>query len=74
VVPADLRLLEASGLECDEAVLTGESLAEPKTSEPARAAPRAGPTAPGPRRDRRTRHWLVMAERVRPMVGQKSGG
>ena len=38
VVPADLRLLEASGLECDEAVLTGESLTEPKTSEPARAA------------------------------------
>ncbi len=27
VVPADLRLLQADGLECDEAVLTGESLA-----------------------------------------------
>jgi P-type Mg2+ transporter len=26
VVPADLRLLAANGLECDEAVLTGESL------------------------------------------------
>ncbi|MDF3298819.1 magnesium-translocating P-type ATPase [Streptomyces tropicalis] len=26
VVPADLRLLEATGLECDESVLTGESL------------------------------------------------
>ncbi|HMD03358.1 MAG TPA: HAD-IC family P-type ATPase, partial [Candidatus Baltobacteraceae bacterium] len=26
VVPADLRLLEARGLECDESVLTGESL------------------------------------------------
>jgi Mg2+-importing ATPase len=26
VVPADLRLLEAGGLECDEAVLTGEPL------------------------------------------------
>jgi P-type Mg2+ transporter len=30
-----LRLLEAAGLECDEAVLTGESLAEPKTAKPA---------------------------------------
>jgi Mg2+-importing ATPase len=26
IVPADVRLLEATGLECDEAVLTGESL------------------------------------------------
>jgi Mg2+-importing ATPase len=26
VVPADMRLLEANGLECDEAVLTGESM------------------------------------------------
>jgi P-type Mg2+ transporter len=32
VVPADLRLLEADGLECDEAVLTGESLAAEKQS------------------------------------------
>jgi Mg2+-importing ATPase len=34
VVPADLRLLEADGLECDEAVLTGESLPAEKRSEP----------------------------------------
>jgi P-type Mg2+ transporter len=34
VVPADLRLLEADGLECDEAVLTGESLPAEKQSEP----------------------------------------
>jgi Mg2+-importing ATPase len=34
VVPADLRLLRAEGLECDEAVLTGESLAAEKRIEP----------------------------------------
>jgi P-type Mg2+ transporter len=34
VVPADLRLLEADGLECDEAVLTGESLPAEKRSDP----------------------------------------
>ena len=33
VVPADLRLLRADGLECDEAVLTGESLAADKQAE-----------------------------------------
>jgi len=35
VVPADLRLLEANGLECDESVLTGEAAAAEKTVEPA---------------------------------------
>ncbi|MDQ1539820.1 MAG: P-type Mg2+ transporter, partial [Actinomycetota bacterium] len=35
VVPADLRIIEADQLECDEAVLTGESMAAAKTSEPA---------------------------------------
>jgi Mg2+-importing ATPase len=34
VVPADLRLLEADELECDEAVLTGEALPAEKQSEP----------------------------------------
>ena len=34
VVPADLRILEADQLECDEAVLTGESMAAPKTAAP----------------------------------------
>ncbi|HLN46772.1 MAG TPA: magnesium-translocating P-type ATPase, partial [Magnetospirillaceae bacterium] len=32
MVPADVRLLEALGLECDEAVLTGESLPAEKTA------------------------------------------
>jgi Mg2+-importing ATPase len=34
VVPADIRLLEANALECDEAVLTGESMPVSKTTEP----------------------------------------
>ncbi len=34
VVPADLRLLEANGLEADESVLTGESLPAEKSVEP----------------------------------------
>ncbi len=32
IVPADLRLLAANGLECDESVLTGESAAAAKTA------------------------------------------
>ena len=38
VVPADLRILEADQLECDEAVLTGESMAAAKTAESVPAA------------------------------------
>jgi Mg2+-importing ATPase len=34
VIPADLRLLDAVGLECDEAVLTGESAPATKTVDP----------------------------------------
>jgi P-type Mg2+ transporter len=37
VVPADLRLLRADALECDEAVLTGESLPAEKHSDPVTA-------------------------------------
>lgn len=41
IVPADLRLLEATRLECDEAVLTGESQPARKSTGP--AAEREGP-------------------------------
>ena len=34
IVPADVRLLAVSGLECDEAILTGESLPVAKTADP----------------------------------------
>ncbi|MFF1519880.1 magnesium-translocating P-type ATPase [Streptomyces sp. NPDC058305] len=34
VIPADLRLLEVTGLECDESVLTGESLPVDKDTGP----------------------------------------
>jgi Mg2+-importing ATPase len=33
VVPADVRLLEATGLSCDESTLSGESLASDKSTE-----------------------------------------
>ena len=32
-MPADLRLIETSNLECDESVLTGEAAAAEKTTE-----------------------------------------
>jgi Mg2+-importing ATPase len=38
LVPADLRLLSARELECDEAVLTGEAMPKTKRSEPEQQA------------------------------------
>ena len=39
MVPADVRLLQANELECDEAVLTGESLPADKSADALPAAP-----------------------------------
>ncbi len=36
VVPADVRLAEANGLECNESILTGESTPSEKSAEPAK--------------------------------------
>lgn len=38
VVPADLRLIRVSGLECNESILSGESTAAEKSSGPGRTA------------------------------------
>jgi P-type Mg2+ transporter len=41
LVPADLRLLDARELECDEAVLTGEAMPKTKRAEPVDATDRS---------------------------------
>ena len=42
VVPADVRLLDVTGLECDESVLTGESLPVDKRTDTTPLQDRAG--------------------------------
>ena len=49
VVPADLRLLAATGLECDESVLTGESLPADKSTGPGPGRDAAGRAEPAAR-------------------------
>lgn len=41
VIPADARIMEASNVEADESMLTGESLPVPKQTEPTPGAPLA---------------------------------
>ena len=59
LVPADVRLLDVNELECDEAVLTGESMPAAKTAEQSARATR-------PSTCRRARSWARSCTRDRP--------
>jgi Mg2+-importing ATPase len=71
LVPADLRLLEADQLECDEAVLTGEAIRRSRRRPPPRPATRwstlarARSWAPSSTRAPGARSWWLPAHRPR---------
>jgi Mg2+-importing ATPase len=78
IVPADLRLLNVTGLECDESVLTGESLPVDKSVDavPAGAplAELAGCALMGTVVNAGTAHGVVVATGPRTEFGQIAAG
>ena len=68
VVPADLRIVEADQLECDEAVLTGESMAAREDGGARRRARTRRSTCP------RARSWAPSSTRARDAASWSSTG